>query len=485
VKGTAAAPSVLSDVYTAGLADNIAFLGQCEVASGVLPLAQDILNRCIRVNCIEGIAIVCRSGGSTSPFQAAWSPDNLEWARSTGAHFLQARQAVTSTDLKLQARFLLLVSAQPQCAEVSSEWFAIAKSVWGQTSNKLADWFILSLIAITLKQSQYKRSSSVRAVVLPAELAAAVNSWLSEHSEALPACLQRLFFGRLRSRESKPPAELAILKDVNIVMGWGDVQKYLLPILSSHMRMTLYSTLSSTLNKSLVVAENRAGENDEEGEERGTGLQPKKWSRHVCGLLSAQQSSAAVETVRLFTCAFWEECLRAVLNGSSACEAYSAQKKIYFAHECLFFVLCGDSNGEDGQIGSSLIHAHLTADPMLLFWMLLSVKETLRVLGASNRDITEATEAYIFDLFVKIPADLRSAFFTSVLDQALEKSQKGHQLRDLRMSTVKILLDKEFHRKNHHRDLLRYISHFYLILMQCNAHQLYCVFFFSVSSSFL
>ena len=446
-------------VLSAGLFDIVAFI----VELGGAEAARMVLSRCVKSNSIEAVCIVCKAAGAIT---LAWGTDALEWAQSTGLKFLQSTDSsrASPAEVKLQVRFLLLISAQPTCAPVSAAWFAAAKAIWlTPRSNKLADWFILSLVAVVLKQSQNQRLAANNRLLLPPDLQAAVTTWLSEHREALPGSLQKLFFGRLRTNvhvaKGLAHHEVLILKDVNVVMSWGDVLKLLLPNLTPQLRLGFYGAVTATLNSALVSAAPGEEEGSDEAEELfqtdavavSTGLQPKKWSRHACGLLSAQQSTAALEGIKLFTTAFWESSVQTCLTGDEAV----GQKALGFALECLGHILSGDAASEDGQIGSQLIHTHLASHPALVFSVVLAVKQNLQVASPPEQIALKSTEQYLLTLFAATSTDLRAPFFTEKLVSLRDAGSVGDQLRALQMDVVKTLLAKEFFTKSSSREPLR------------------------------
>lgn len=464
-------PAPVTHIFSAGFVDVVGYVGQAAIGDS----ARTVLSRCVRAGSLECVSIVCKAGvTSSSAFQAAWDPDSVAWALRAGKDALLRDAPVSASDAQLQVRFMLLACAQPSCGSVVAEWFSLAKSCWcaAGLSNKLSEWFILSLIAVALKQSQNQRSAAAKGIQLPVNLLSAVNAWLKETPSALPDYLRKLFFARLRDRDAKRApnhseyAQLSILNDVNVVASWAEVQKLVLPHLTSQLRLDLYSAISSTLNSALIISDSALDEDEAANRiavpaalsvpREETGLQAKKWARHACALLSAQQSTAALEGINLFSIAFWTDCLRGVLNGASATEAFASQKRLTFALECLYFILSFPM-GEDGQIGSALAHFHLTSQPMLMFWIFLCVTHSSRVVVASH-DEGESTEHFLLKLFAGVPSDLRAPFFVQMLDVALDGSSAGHLLRDLRSVAAKTLLEKEFAAKPFPREQLRYFQ---------------------------
>jgi hypothetical protein len=361
--------SPLKDIVACAVDDIAAFL-LSERASAPI---QQFKSICFAQHSIVGLSILClnynRMRGSSS--HGPWSAEELAWVSAHGMQLLSAQggSAFLPASAVLQLQFLLAFSAQPDpaCGAVTRGWFVAATAHWGRSQGRLAEWYLLTLLAHFLQAekaslsslSQVSFSSALPAssaaagspllllATLPADLRAAVGEWVRGPECAMERGLLRLFFARIRRREfvasrktsqrsssisnnrgslggAESSSHLRALREVPCVVGWTGMQRFVLPFVPRDVQLSLASTIARKLNERLLLGtqDDRSAAESEEGtsttpSEDSSNILPNKWFRHLRGLVlmlaefAAQSSAADGELtispalIHMFTEQYW------------------------------------------------------------------------------------------------------------------------------------------------------------------------------------
>jgi hypothetical protein len=448
----AANPTPCSDALAGGFLEIVTHASSAARASadGARHL-QRLLQQCIAAGTVENVSLLSsRAPGVT------WTASAAEWASSKGSSLLLCT-SVSGRDL----HFLVLLSCNASLEHSTLQWIATSQQQWCSTTSKVAQAYLLSMMAIAL------RAPGVR-LSLPSKVQEAVVAWMHTSGADLHGVLTRLFFARLRNREnswkskeSPPPAAAAqssVLEDIRIVRDWADVQSLLLPVLPAAVTDELASSIAKVLNSAVaartqatVAATTMSLDTGTEGRDHGedddveasptcSQLQPKKWCRHLSGLLALtatvrrESAESAVfhvaERVVIFSADYWRDVL---MLKTSAAPEQSSDACTLFALECVELALRDDSSASAARFRPS---------PDLLFWVVCfaHVESPTSTLSAKE-GLVSAVSEYLADL----GGPERSRCFARFLELSTPPQSDGvDALQDCAAQCLQTVLRQDF-----------------------------------------
>jgi hypothetical protein len=461
VLGAVSAPTPCSDVFAGGFLEIVTHASSAARASadGARHL-QTLLQQCISAGSVENVSLL----SSRAP-GIVWTASAAEWASSRGSSLLQST-SVSGRDL----HFLVLLSCNVSLEHVTLQWLAASQQQWGSSVGKVAQAYLLSMMAIAL------RAPGVR-LNLPSKVHEAVVAWMRTSSTDLHGVLTSLFFARLRNRENswkskENPSPVyaqdsSVLEDVRIVRDWADVQSLLLPVLPAAVTGDLASSIVTVLNSavaaraqvivtatamSLDVGTDGQDRDGDEGAEESTAqshLQPKKWCRHLSGLLALTATvrrdgaESVSERITIFCADYWKN---AMMQEIAAPEPGSDGSTL-FALECVELALRDDS----------IASARFRPSADLLFWVLCYAH---REAPSSTVPASEGLVSAVSEYLAHMGSHERSLYFAQFLTLSVSaQGDSADALQDCTARCLQTLLRKGFSASAAlERDTVRYAA---------------------------
>lgn len=465
VLGAVSTPTPCSDVFAGGFLEIVTHASSAARASadGARHL-QTLLQQCISAGSVENVSLL----SSRAP-GIVWTASAAEWASSRGSSLLLST-SVSGRDL----HFLVLLSCNASLEHVTLQWLAASQQQWGSSAGKVAQAYLLSMMAIAL------RAPGVR-LNLPSKVQEAVVAWMRTSGADLHGVLTSLFFARLRNRENswkskETPSSTdaqysSVLEDVRIVRDWADVQSLLLPVLPAAVTDDLASSIVTVLNSAVAVraqaivtatamslgvgtdGQDRDGDEGAEESTEQSHLQPKKWCRHLSGLLAltatvrrdgAEGTMFAIsERITIFSADYWKNALMQEI----ASPEQGSDASTLFALECVELALRDDS----------IASARFRPSADLLFWVLCYAH---REAPSSTVSASEGLFSAVSEYLAHVDSHERSRYFAQFLTLSVSAQDDGADaLQDCTARCLETLLRKEFFASTAvERDTIRYAA---------------------------
>ena len=478
-------PARLVEALAGSVADIAAFIDFVNEST-----SSRLLEQCIAVRSIEGLCLV-----SAHAKHISWKAPAVEWVKEIGMNMLSKPPSSNVVSFKMQLQFLLQMSCCTGLEAVVQEWLGTARASWCEGSNKVASGYILSLIAASYQRTEDKDIATTTTVLdqegnratlqLSATLRQAVRTLVeSEGSHQLLAVLSRMFFARVRSRENVWRSKertttvlqggFAVLHHLCVICEWNDVQKLLIPNLPLSVCKALNQSILTELNSALQITSYGSTATvsliaTEEGEEEGyddtdttapavSGLQPKKWSKHLIGLLmlSPQSHSHTVDRydpkdgsssiaadIALFQMKFWQNFLSTEENASTIPPAVNVQTAHVYALECFHHLLTSTEYKT---------HLHVYIPDGLLFQVLCNARycqeHSLKPSVPPVTALIAALQEGIYQIIAELVPEAKSQFYSQALSCCLQRvdASVGHTAALLESAgrTIQALLEHEF-----------------------------------------
>jgi hypothetical protein len=443
VLGAVSAPSPCADVFAGGFLEIVTHASSAARASpdGARHL-QKLLQQCIAAGSVENVSLL----SSRAP-GIVWSASAAEWASNKG------RSSLLSTSVSGgELRFLVLLSCNASLEQITLQWLVASQQQFGSAAGKFAQSYLLSMMVIALRAPGIRLS-------LPSKVQEAVTAWMQTSAADLHGVLTKLFFARLRNRENswkskEAPATSAtaqyssVLDEVRVVRDWTDVQGLLIPVLPAATSDELATSIVRVLNFAVAgrsqstgmsmgtEADGQDGDAQDGADESAASsqLQPKKWCRHLSGLLALAATikrDGAVKPVRdvstcisVFSPGYW----RTALVHKLAAPNQSLDASTLFALECVETVLREDD--------TAIARFHPSAE--LLFWVLCLAQ------ASASAGLVSAVTGYLAQMSTERRSECYAEFLAlSVTPQDLP-AEVGDALQLIAAQSLQTILRSEY-----------------------------------------
>lgn len=274
-----------------------------------------IVNVCIEASSVAALLLLL-SSGLTARFQ--WGDREMAWlaliVSSALRHGSKASDPVDSAvhtaffRADLSTRLALVVAcALDGSLDARLNITGQFKQAWNTSQSRIARLVVLSITASELHQSKSK-SDSLEQGVSSEILTMIVSEYFSRNRDQIrsePASILAVISPSDFAEKGNAPAVVAMAS-------WDDIRNSLIPLLPPTTSRALACQIANALSMSICPPEGKdvemrppsyvmdadASEADSSVTSPSTSIQPRKWARHVCGLLSlAEQSHLGRMTV--------------------------------------------------------------------------------------------------------------------------------------------------------------------------------------------